>query len=165
MTRDEILQNGNWTSDNLFQIISFSEAFDQDVKIAVYISINGNRIISDKAVNAINQFISLDRSQKTRVEDEIWKHCLACNQTQISKGSRDGGKTWFDTSSTLDENLARYEINNREDALKKYEIVDVLIYNDPDTNGDYIIQIETPWDYGHLIMVHFENNQLTHVEN
>lgn len=165
MTKDEILRNGEWTSEDLFQVILFSEVFFQDVKTVVYFSENENRIISDKALNAINQFLLLDKLQKTRVEDEIWKHCLACNQTQVSKGSRDGGKTWFDTSSTLEENLARYEINNREDAIKRYEIVNVLIYNDEATNGDYIIQIDTPWDWGHLIMFHFEKNRLTNVEN
>lgn len=165
MTQNEILQKGSWITEDLFQLIVFSEVFGQEVKVVISFSESEDREVSKEAVDSISKFLSLEKAEKLRIEDEIWKHCLACNRTQTSKGSLDGGKTWFDTSSTLEENLARYKIKVREDAIKIYEIVNVLVYNDSSSNRDYIIQIDTPWDWGHLIMFQFENNQLTNVEN
>jgi hypothetical protein len=165
MTQAEILKKGKWITEKLFQLTVFSDLFAQEVKIVISFWSSGNSDISDKAMDSIGKFLSLEKSDAKQIEDEVWKHCLACNQTQTSKGSRDGGKTWFDTSSTLEENLARYEIYTREDAIKKYEIVNVLIQNNAETDVDYIIQVDTPWDSGHLIMFRFKNNALISVEN
>lgn len=165
MTKMEIEQVGSWIREDIFQIEVFSAFFGKGVKVNFYFRENDSKELSGFAISGLNQFLKLDNNELEKIEDEIWRHCLACNRSQASKGSRDGGKTWFDTSSTLDENLFKYNITSKDDALKLYEVVHVFIYNEPVRDIDFEINIDTPWDWGHLLMFQFKGGRFVRMEN
>jgi hypothetical protein len=165
MTKLEIEQNGKWINKDIYQILIFSPFFQKEVKVNFYYQNPMDKKLINSAYNNFISFLNLKLEEKDKIEEEIWQHCLACNQTQTSKGSRDGGKTWFDTSTTLEENLKRFNILTKIDALNLYTVEHVFIYNEPKEDIKFEINIDTPCDWVHLLMFLFNDGKFVRMEN
>ena len=166
MTKEEMLFAGEWIKDSFVLKIE-SEIFNKIIPIEVSFDRGEERLLSDRSINAINDFLSFDKNNLAEIEEEIWKHCLNCNQTQNSRGSIDGGKTWVDTSSTLEQNLAEYGIKTKEDALQKSSIECVYLANTWGKNAFgriFYLVIKVAWDNEHGMSIVYRNGKIDDVE-
>lgn len=144
-----------------------STLFGKTIPIEVYFDREEERSLSPSSVGAINDFLDLTDNDLQEIEQSIWQHCLDCNQTQTSRGSSDGGKTWVDTSSTLEENLAEWSIKTKADALAKSSIETVWLANTWGKNARgnvFYLVVEVIWENEHGMNIIFRNGKLDDVE-
>lgn len=166
MKENEILEIAKWQSGSLLFELD-SELFGKTIKFCISFDEGEDKVISEIALRTIEDFLKLTKQDLENINDEIWNHCLACNQSQTSKGSRDGGKTWFDTSSTLEENLAEYNIKNKEDALAQSSINSVYLANiwDADEKDTiFYLRISVSWDGEHGMSINYCNGVIDDIE-
>lgn len=166
MTKQEILNRGEWSENSFFIEIPF-DVFKEEIEIQVTFDSGEEQFLSNSSIQAIKDFYKLDKSDYKEIQEKIWEHCLACNQTQNSKISYDDGKTWIDSSSSLEENLAYWEIKTKEDALKKSIIKNVWLANTWGSQSEdsiFKIEIDVEWDREHGISIMYKNGKLYKVE-
>ncbi len=166
MTEEEILHKGEWLHDSLVLKIN-SKLFGKLLPIEVSFDQGEAKNLSTTSVSAINDFLRLTVENLQAIEEAIWKHCLACNQTQTSRGSSDGGKTWVDKSTTLEENLSEWGIKTKEDALDKSSIEGVWMANTWGKHSSanvFYLGISVAWDNEHGMNIIFRNGKLDDVE-
>lgn len=166
MTEQEIIDKSEWLHNSYVLRIE-SELFGKLIPIEISFDKGEERTLSETSVEAINNFLNLDTMDLDQINQLIWEHCLKCNQSQVSKGSTDGGKTWFDTSTSLEENLSKWNITNKDDALKKSTIQGVWISNTwgKNANGNiFYLGISVDWDSEHGMNIIYRNGKIDDVE-
>jgi len=165
MTEQEILDKAEWINNSYVLRIE-SDVFKKIIPIEISFDKEEERILSKASIGAVNDFLKLNESDSEEINQKIWEHCLACNQTQTSKGSTDGGKTWFDTSTTMEENLAQWKIKDKEDALNKSIIEGVWIANNwsSDSANIFYLGISVEWDNEHGMNIIYRNGKINDVE-
>lgn len=158
----KIFSKGKWKHDGLFEGELYSTLFKQHVTLHVSFEAGENKkSFSEKTLATIEEFQDLKDSEINIIYEEIWKHCLACNQD--TRSSYDGGITWVE--SKLEDHLAYYNIKNKEDAVKQTTVKDVYIANNWGVEERvFWLSITTSWDPEHAMIFNYQNGTLRQVE-
>ncbi|MCE7995664.1 MAG: hypothetical protein HEP71_27040 [Roseivirga sp.] len=163
MTKEEILGKSNWNKVNsdVLQFTAFSQVFKKDVPFSIHFSNPGvSKILSQKTLDTINEFLALDSNEIETINKKIWNHCLRCHQT--TKSSFDGGKTWQEYK--LEDNLRDGQIESEHDALSKTYVSEVYIDNNNGFDDRILwLMIGTSWDVEHDINFTYINGKLDSV--
>jgi hypothetical protein len=161
MTSEEILKKSKWSHDRLMKFDLFSILFNKNIEVTIsFDTTESRKLISDKTLETINEFQAIDKNEIEIINDEIWKHCLGCNQT--TRSSFDGGKTWNEFK--LEDNLAEYGIKTKEDALKQSNITGIYIVDNWGVDERvFWLSVGTTWDREHAINLVYRNGKLSDV--
>lgn len=163
MTIQEIQNKSNWNkiNSNVLEFKAHSKVFNKEVSFSIDFSDSSKpKIISEKTLQTINEFLGLKNEEINIVNKEIWKHCLAYHQT--TKTSSDGGITWQEFK--LEDNLKESLIESEKDALSKTKVSEVYIDNNNGAEERIIwLMIETSWDPEHGINLTYINGKLDNV--
>lgn len=154
LTKEQFIQNSNWENDKLLQKTVFSNFLGHYIVIEIcFDEFNDNRNLSDFALNSINAFLNIDKSNIEWIKDELWKACEICFGN-TSYGTDlvpiKEGQTEFEANKDF------FEIHSRSDAFEKAKAKYVIIgnTNNGTSNSCFWIEYETPWDdeHGHLFV-------------
>lgn len=126
MTRNEILQNSIWEQAKMNLCSPF---FNQNVTVNLYAHFKSLRhiegdIISDKMVQAVNDFLSLNDDAKPLMKSLLYKHCLACcENTSYGFDTKEG-------ETETQANLREFGVKNEADAFEKANLHHISIEDD-----------------------------------
>lgn len=138
MTRGEILINSVWT---LGKLNVYSHFFKKEVPIDLYTSDynlkNTEKIISEKFVQQVNDFLNLSEQSKPLMQKLLYKHCVeSCEnisygfdildgETEIEASMREFG---IENELTAFEKANLGHISIEEDELRKNRFVTIVFY-------------------------------------
>ncbi len=156
MTREEILINTIWTVGKL---MVYSPFFNREIRISLITSeynLNHTKtILSDKFVQAINDFLQLSEVEKPLMQKLIFQHCQDCCKS-ISYG--------FDVQEGENEtaaNLRAFGITNEIDAFQKSNLDHILIREDEGLKNRYAVLVfYPPWEQEHGCELILKNGKL-----
>lgn len=160
MNVNEIISNLKLNRFNQYSCTFFSELFKTEVELTIDVDRKPNQKLTDNTIQTIHDFLEWDNQKLIEIESGIWQNCLNCNADD--RYSFDKGQTWIETK--LEDNLLKYNITNKEDALKQAKIVGVYISNNPGVPGKIIsISCETSWDPEHGINFTYVDSKLREI--
>jgi len=79
MTIEEVLSNlnRNKINSNILEFKAHSKVFNKEVSFSIHFSDPSKpKIISEKTLQTINEFLDLKNEEINIINKEIWKHCL-----------------------------------------------------------------------------------------
>lgn len=145
MTREEILINSIWTSGKM-QV--YSNFFQKEVRIDLFTSNynlkNTDKIVSEKFVLAVNDFLQLPTDSSTLLKKLLYKHCLACCEHTSY------GFDILDGETETQANLREFGVSNEEAAFEKSYINHIVIDESEQNDNRYVRMVFYPvWEEEH----------------
>ena len=156
MNREEILLKSIWVEGKLKL---YSKFFQEEVRIDLFPSEKSlkhtDHIISEKLVQTLNDFISLEASEQELMTRLLYQHCLQCCE-QISYGVEiQAGET------ETEANLREFGIKNEIDAFEKTRLDHAVIEEDALRKNRFVRLIFYPaWESEHGCELILKNGKL-----
>ncbi|CAH8282722.1 hypothetical protein EV196_101577 [Mariniflexile fucanivorans] len=145
MTREEILINSIWTSGKMNV---HSKFFKKEVRLDLFTSDynlkNTDKIISEKFVKAVNDFLNLPVESKSLMKILLYKHCIECCENTSY------GFEVLDGETESQANLREFGITDEESAFEKSNIDHVVIDETDQVNNRFVKLVFYPeWEDEH----------------
>ncbi|MCI4671814.1 MAG: hypothetical protein MRZ79_26970 [Bacteroidia bacterium] len=145
MTREEILINSIWTSGKMNV---YSKFFKQEVRLDLFTSDYNLRstqaILSEKFVEAVNDFLNLSSTSRSLMQGLLFKHCNECCENTSYGFEVLEGETETQT------NLREFGVSDEKSALEQANI-DHIVINEGDQEYNRYVKLVfyPPWENEH----------------
>lgn len=154
MTRDELLSTCTWDEDNYATLTVESALFNGPVKVRFMPEYDSGRVITERMVAVLNDFLALSLADLPTVKQLLWADCLD-SFGNISYGFRVApGET------ELAANQREFGIYSADDAYAQSKLTQLSIPEEPALCHRYgAIEFEPEWA-GHGCSIIMKDGQL-----
>ena len=156
---ESILKIGNWINQELLEFNIYSTIFKKNIDIQISFDNDEEKKISDLTIITIQDIQNLSNIEIEIINDEIWKNCLDCNQTTSYLNNEK------EVESKLEDNLLKYGIKNKADAMKKSSFKNIFIANNWGVEERiFKLEFDLDWDKEHNLSISYENGKYDYTE-
>jgi len=154
MSKEELLQACHWDEYNGAKLEVYSEMFGRNIEVRFMPDFDSGRMITDRMVAVMNDFLALTRADLATVKQYLWEDCLR-DFEEI-----DYGVEVADGETHLEANQRDFGIRNAEEAYAKSSLTQLSIPEEPKLRNRYgAIDFAPEWA-GHGCSIIMKNGRL-----
>ncbi len=163
MTKEEFIKISEWRNESLLHGKAQSNFLESEIYIQIgFNQFDLNREISEFAINSLNDFLNLNKSNFDWIKNGLWEACMSTFQN-ASYGTRQHVK---DGQSEFEANKELFGIFNIEDSFKQATPRCVFIDNNHlgPNRSCFWLEYSTSWDIEHNVIFVFVDGKQYSIE-